>query len=239
MADLDRFLKLERRRPERPPERHEETPSRFEGVGEEAATARQDGQASDRKASPFSTGDEPKLHFKEDDDGPSFVRCCHCKMDNSGAAPHCRSCGLSLRTPEQRVFNEALWRSKQEAQAEQQRERERLEELERRTRLERATEAMRLEAEAMRGHPFSTLGERGHGEGGWGHTRWGGPPALALLFHALPEPCRRPRVWLPVLAVLNLLALSLAVHLGIGYGAWTVLLILQAAVAFEIWCAAD
>jgi hypothetical protein len=239
MPDLNRFLRLERARPDRPPERREETPSRFEGVGEHPATTHQDGRPPGYGAKSPGDGSEPKLHFKEDDGGPSLVRCCHCKMDNSGSALRCAACGLNLRTPEQRAFNEALWHSMQEEQAERQREREQLEQQERKARAERAAEAILGEAEAMRRTTFPPLGGRGFGNASWERTSWGSAAALTLLIRALPAPCRRPSVWLPILAVLNTLTLAIVLHLGIGYGLWTVLLILQAAVAFEIWVSGE
>src|SRR5262245_18505964 len=38
-----------------------------------------------------------------------FVRCAICAVDQHRMSVNCSGCGASLTTPEQRVFNDALW----------------------------------------------------------------------------------------------------------------------------------
>ncbi len=51
--------------------------------------------------------------------GQSFLRCCRCRADNYVTASRCEPCGADLQTREQRAFNEAFWKKRLEAEAEE------------------------------------------------------------------------------------------------------------------------
>lgn len=46
-----------------------------------------------------------------------FSRCANCQADNGRFASHCQICGSDLRAPEQRAFNEELWKERQQEAA--------------------------------------------------------------------------------------------------------------------------
>ena len=55
----------------------------------------------------------------ETERGQAFVRCAHCRSDNHVTASRCGNCDADLVTPEQRAFNEALWRRLEAEKAEE------------------------------------------------------------------------------------------------------------------------
>ena len=50
------------------------------------------------------------IRVLETGEGQPFVRCAHCRSDSYLNATRCGQCDADLETPEQRSFNEALWR---------------------------------------------------------------------------------------------------------------------------------
>jgi hypothetical protein len=97
MSRLDRFLRLEKRRPPGPTARALGSPARF---GAEPPP------------------EERPLRVLADDAVP-FVRCCVCRADSHVAARTCPNCGSDLATPVQRAFNRALARDYQQRRAEE------------------------------------------------------------------------------------------------------------------------
>jgi hypothetical protein len=96
----DRFLKLERARPDR-------------GDGNDPVPS----SSTDR----FRPPPERPLETAEERRGAQpFTRCASCQMDNTVYAASCQNCGAELDTPAQRAFNERLWAERQ-AQAEAER----------------------------------------------------------------------------------------------------------------------
>lgn len=114
-----RFERLER---ERTPEGDREPrPSPVE--------ARFGGEAEGQTDAPARSGaeaarfEEPegalRLRVLDTDHGQAFVRCAHCRSDNHVTASRCGNCEADLATPEQRAFNEALWRRLEAEKAEE------------------------------------------------------------------------------------------------------------------------
>jgi len=114
-----RFERLER---ERAPEadraaRPSPVEARFGGPaeGQTDAPAR-----SGAEAARFEEGEgADRLRVLETDRGQAFVRCAHCRFDNHVTASRCGNCEAELGTPEQRAFNEALWRRLEAEKAEE------------------------------------------------------------------------------------------------------------------------
>jgi hypothetical protein len=101
MARLDRFLRLENRRP--------------------AAAAQVPALGSPGRFGAEPPPDERPLRVLADEPVP-FVRCCVCRADSHVAALTCPNCGSDLGTPVQRAFNEALGRDYERRRAEEQAE---------------------------------------------------------------------------------------------------------------------
>jgi hypothetical protein len=85
--------------------------SRFEGVAAPADPAPEPAPLSPSALERFSEAPavESPLRVKEDDGGQPFTRCAACHFDNVLSRPRCERCGVDLRTPVQRAFNEAYW----------------------------------------------------------------------------------------------------------------------------------
>jgi len=123
VSRLRRFENLERARPEsrgRAADRPE-LADRF-GVDPAGPTAGPAGSA-DPIPHRFEAEEDPgsTLRLREIDDGQPFVRCALCHADGHVASVACSHCGADLTTPEQRAYNEALWR-RQDAERTEQRE---------------------------------------------------------------------------------------------------------------------
>jgi hypothetical protein len=87
--------------------------------------------------------DEGRLRVRDDaDHGLSFVRCALCRADNYATAACCSNCEADLTTPDQRAFNQALWRKHVADKEEEDREVEAVR--------ERRAAAEREQADAMR-----------------------------------------------------------------------------------------
>lgn len=89
MTRLDRFLRLEKRRP--------------------TAAGHAPVLGSPGRFAAEPPPEERPLRVLPDEPVP-FVRCCVCRADSHVAARSCPNCGSDLGTPVQRAFNEALAR---------------------------------------------------------------------------------------------------------------------------------
>ncbi len=130
----DRFLKLERPRPDAGPADPLPDEERFDGLGDpqpsgtpapppaaSQAPGPPPGSTGPRSATDRFRPPPPRpLDTAPAVDGEQpFVRCFECEADNSRYAASCTNCGARLDTEAQRAFNEKLWRTrKAEAEAE-------------------------------------------------------------------------------------------------------------------------
>jgi hypothetical protein len=89
----DRFLKLERARPD-------------EGGAPDTVPA----SSTDRFREPPERPPEP---VQASGVTQPYARCAHCQMDNTRYATACTNCGADLGTDEQRAFNERHWAERQ------------------------------------------------------------------------------------------------------------------------------
>jgi hypothetical protein len=89
----DRFLKLERARPDG-------------GGAPDPVPA----SSTDRFREPPERPPEP---VRPNGVAQPYVRCVHCQMDNTVYAHACQNCGGELDTAEQRAFNERHWAERQ------------------------------------------------------------------------------------------------------------------------------
>lgn len=106
-----RFERLERARAKEPDPgpRSSALETRFgrtEGARPDTAPAHS-GAPPDRFEEPAADG---PLRALDTDRGQAFVRCAHCRADSHVTATRCSQCEADLETPEQRAFNEALFR---------------------------------------------------------------------------------------------------------------------------------
>jgi len=164
---LSRFLRLERPRREEPRSEPKEARGRFDAVEvgrEPVLSPSVPSSAMDRFRTPEGSG----LALERASDGVQpFIRCAACEADNARHELRCQRCGVDLATPEQRLFNERLWASRQKESEEEARVLEEHEAEARATaeaaRLRRAEaevwaeEVLRRERERTRGHPFLRL----------------------------------------------------------------------------------
>ena len=104
-----RFERLERERPEAAKASRSSVETRFSGeaTGETAAGPDRSGAPAARFEEP---GSEKPIRVLDTDGGQAFVRCAACRADNFANATCCSSCDADLLTPEQRAYNETLWR---------------------------------------------------------------------------------------------------------------------------------
>jgi hypothetical protein len=108
-----RFERLERERAEAArPEPEPRVPSveaRFGGEGPPGA-----GEAPGRSGASESRFEQDarddRIRVLDVGEGQPFVRCALCRSDSYLTATRCAQCDALLETPEQRAFNEALWR---------------------------------------------------------------------------------------------------------------------------------
>jgi hypothetical protein len=121
--NLRRFEHLERERPEARPDPQPADPAgstRFEGLETQRpqAAPADAGPPPEPGASRFEppVAKELALEQRGEADQP-FVRCARCEADNTRFTQVCERCGAALDTPEQRVFNDALWAERREQQA--------------------------------------------------------------------------------------------------------------------------
>ena len=114
-----RFERLERERAAEGDRAARPSPleARFGGAleGQTDAPARSGAEAV-RFEEPES-GD--RIRVLETEHGQAFVRCARCRSDNHVTASRCGNCEADLATPEQRSFNEALWRRLEAEKAEE------------------------------------------------------------------------------------------------------------------------
>jgi hypothetical protein len=168
MADrFSRFLRLERPRRAEAPSEPQEARGRFDAVevGEEPILPSSvPSSAMDRFRTPKGSG----LALESTPDGEQpFIRCAACEADNARHEERCLRCGVDLKTPEQRLFNQRLWASRQQESEEEARILEEHEALARATaeaaRARRAEaeiwaeELLRHERERTRGHALLRL----------------------------------------------------------------------------------
>ncbi len=243
MANLDRFKKLERARPDDSQPKRTESHARFQGGG------RDPGAPSGERR---SGGDQP-LRLKEDDGGLSFVRCCHCRADNPAFATRCRICEADLATEEQRRFNEELYRALEE-QREAERRASEAREAER-----RAREAERRQAEAEQDEADRRLARQQQQSQFadvdsafiTGRRRWGrsggrlrktsgsgvyvGKLLAGLVLKYARENPGRLKALLAVMAALDVLFLAVVLLTGHGLRALLLLLLLEFSAALRVW----
>lgn len=109
-----RFLKLERSRREVPPAAGAQgRPSRFEAV-EQPGAKMPEASSSAATAGRFQ---DPAPSLDVESSGSArmpFIRCARCETDHGAHATRCQHCGADLDSPEQRAFNEELWRRRLE-----------------------------------------------------------------------------------------------------------------------------
>jgi hypothetical protein len=123
MGRLERFLKLERPRPQR-----EDAGSagasrqRFAHGGEDVPAAPPAAPISiGAETGRFASAPEPAakpIAVLEDDGGQPFIRCRQCRTDNHLTATKCSFCEATLTNAAQRAYNEALWRQQAADRAE-------------------------------------------------------------------------------------------------------------------------
>ncbi len=111
-----RFLNLERSRKEAPPEAARlRDSSRFGAVEAPPEAPLAESQRSGANVGRF---EEPELQLALDekrDGNQPFSQCVQCLADSPPFAARCIRCGASFDTPEQRLYNEALWKERQQA----------------------------------------------------------------------------------------------------------------------------
>jgi hypothetical protein len=116
-----RFERLERERAAGGNQAARPSPleARFGGAGEGQT------EAPARSGSDAVRFEEPesgnRIRVLETERGQAYVRCAHCRSDNHVTASRCGNCDADLVTPEQRTFNEALWRRLEAEKAEDER----------------------------------------------------------------------------------------------------------------------
>lgn len=98
MSRLDRFLRLEKKRP--------------------AASGTAPALGSPKRFGAEPTPEERPLRVLEHE-GMPFVRCCVCRTDHHLTATVCQNCEGDLTTPVQRAFNQALARDYAQRSAEE------------------------------------------------------------------------------------------------------------------------
>ncbi|HZH02624.1 MAG TPA: hypothetical protein VEY30_02500 [Myxococcaceae bacterium] len=114
---FSRFRRLERTRGEgAKSEPAPTTPSRFGRVRVPPAPV-ENGGTAERGHSPgrfAAPPDDGAVAVRERLPGEQpFIRCARCEADNSIYVQACINCDAALDSPEQRAFNERLWRARQ------------------------------------------------------------------------------------------------------------------------------
>jgi hypothetical protein len=231
LAPLDRFLKIEGKRPARDRAESPPGPSRFtdvggsEGTGEPAEPSRSGGEPERFSAAPEPPKASP-IRLREDDGGQPFIRCRLCHYDNPIGAAVCTFCDADLTMPAQRSFNEALWDRTQSERVEYRQAVERLEE-EQRQREAQYQSTMR-ELERLRREQLS-WGDASLWELVAHHFRRAGTAIARWLVRTFPN--RRERIFVVAgtLVILNLLTLWWVLHEGFGLTLWGVSVVVQIA----------
>jgi ribosomal protein L37E len=110
-----RFLHLERRRPERPPEEGPaQSAGRFEAVRRPPGTGAPPAARTGATLERFGPEPEPSIELAPADGGHlPFQRCQRCGMDSHVFATACAGCGTSLDTEAQRTFDAQLHAERQ------------------------------------------------------------------------------------------------------------------------------
>ncbi len=122
---IKRFERLERERDREarpaPEPRVSSVEARFGGEGP-AGAGEAPGRSGASEARFEEAARDDRLRVLEMGEGQPFVRCAHCRSDSYLTATRCSECDALLETPEQRAFNEALWRKTRAEGEEQERE---------------------------------------------------------------------------------------------------------------------
>lgn len=172
MSRLKRFQHLESPRAERPNDGPRKTEERFSRMESERAP----GEIPPPPPPPPPSAQrirtqvaEPSLALDPRDRvEQQFIRCMRCEADNSRYAQDCIHCGASLRTEEQRAYNEAFHQRRQvevaqQAEAEAQFQQRRHE----------ASDAERRERVAMQAQAYEQMKEEANRAVEDGDTPWG------------------------------------------------------------------
>jgi hypothetical protein len=113
---LSRFLHLERGRQARGSEAEPSgrgRSARFDAL-EPSAAAPADVRPAKGHLARFEAPAEEELRvYEQREADPPFVRCVRCEVDSGRFARSCAACGADLDTPEQRSFNERVWKERQ------------------------------------------------------------------------------------------------------------------------------
>jgi hypothetical protein len=113
---FSRFLNLERGRPARGSEAEPSgrgRTARFDAL-EPSAAAPTDVRPAKGHLARFDAPAEEELRvYEQREADPPFVRCVRCEVDSGRFARSCAACGEDLDTPEQRSFNERVWKESQ------------------------------------------------------------------------------------------------------------------------------
>jgi len=113
-----RFRNLERTRREHPAEKPASSvPSRFDALEHPAAEQPAIEGSSPGSAVRFREPAQTLELASRDPADQPFVRCARCEADSNAHAVRCERCGSDLQAPEQRAFNESLWRARREEAA--------------------------------------------------------------------------------------------------------------------------
>lgn len=117
-SKFSRFLNLERSRGERPksgsPSQLGST-NRFEHLSQRGE-APQSASVPETHLERFR-GDAPLALAEPQAEQERFPRCARCESDNGRFAQECSTCGADLNTPQQRAYNDQLWRKRQQDMA--------------------------------------------------------------------------------------------------------------------------
>jgi len=231
VGPLDRFLKIEGRRPARDRASHPPGPSRFTDVGgSETADPPAEASRSGGEPERFSAAPErPKavpIRLREDDGGQPFIRCRLCHFDNAIGTAVCTFCDADLTTPAQRSYNEALWERTESERAEYQQAVERLEEEQKQREADHKSamqELERLRREQMSWGDASLRELVAH------RFRRAGTAVARWLVRTFPNRRERIVVAAGTLVILDLLMLWWALHEGFGLTLWWIGVVVQVA----------
>jgi hypothetical protein len=235
VAPLDRFLKIEGRRPKRDEAARPGKRTRFDDVGgsAEAATEPQrSGGEAERFSSLPERSDAPPIRVRVDDGGQPFIRCRVCRYDNPVGARVCCFCEADLTTPAQRSFNEALWDRTLEERAEYKQEAERI------AAAQQATDAQYVRA--MRELQRLRLGQIRWSDGGQLYPfadRFAavGRAIARWLVRTFPDRRRRLFVLGGALVLMNVLTLWWVQGRGRGLTLWWASVLIQVVSLLSAW----
>jgi hypothetical protein len=227
VGPLDRFLKIENQRPDRPGAARPDGPTRFTDLGDSERSATEPGRSGgepERFAPAAEKQADPRIRIRVDDDGQPFIRCRVCRYDNPLGSTACTFCEADLTTPAQRSYNEALWDRHLQERVEYRQEAERI-------------EAERRKAEAAHAAAMGELRWLRLGQIRWAGDNWWSPFAELFrdagrvlarwLVRRFPDRRERLLVVGGALVVVNLLALWWVVAQRLGLTLWLISLGIQ------------